>query len=1325
MTGRRAVSAAQEPRRFSKRLFEAISLGVFLLCAPSLFAAGAGVPESRIPENLVGLPSGQVASDAVEIGTTRYFWAYAQGFFQGYYPLSATCQDTGEHAYLFTEDAYLNDLSTSVLADSMTLFAATTSGLYKSIDGGETWQSAIAGLPDVDGEYGSFDSSNYNRRAESYCLFSRAEFGASFDTVWVGTAFGPFWSTSRGDTFIWRAQRMTKDPETNTSPPTYDILGHPEEITTFWAATEDGVYMTRNANRWTSISAGLPPGEGSIWPSDAAYALDYENDLLFVNTAKGIFYGEVRPLGTSPTSNVIVSWKPLGGTVDFRLDSSVVFIDTTSGDTTYAATEEELWMLAADSTSHGLAVTVGQYLTVIDTTTSVYWSAFVDESPAGLTFSINDDKIFYWPEGTSAPGYDYTQLDLDHLVIYDYSGNGGNGLYVEFDGEAITVWSSSSEGGLYSYEFTPESADYYDPEDLVVQNSHLDTLVHQIKKKDESYYFATDQGLFSAADPHGEWTRLTGYIYNNDASDSLLVDARAVAFGAGDLTYVGSHMGGFLLSDDGVNFAHSNIGLIHLNGTPEQLAMFLDEFENTTPADPDKGIYETCLEWWGDLPDELDIDGDPRITILFLNIDDQYYLSTGDGTYISGYFDGRNEYPLSFDANSNQLEMIYLDSDPQWINRAGAAACNQMFNLINWNQDPTDEIWIREGLASFSQHVAGYSMADGIVNVSALNSLTNWGDFNRDVEHMYSFLLMEYFYEQLFGDEGNTHTISEIAISPYQGINGLGRLIYEKTTGEASSDDVDYTSYFEDFYTDFIVAIVLDNPNPSFYGGKYGFSGVDTQMGAASYNWYWTATTTPPLYWHLPFWSMRVIQVKDNVFFNAGPNNENIIDNLVMNGDDRNHYRFYAIITDTTAPYPDMPLDELNLFEIPTDSVKQKGSVEFPEDLWLTGSSDPPNYLRVLAICTSDSGEFPSCYVLGDDFTPPENLFLSVAQNPIDDRYLDIYSFSDERIMPDGGQLYRIEDLGLTELEGPTVDISGAFSEDTGLAMEISLDQDVFYANPSASTYTYHIAYYLEGMQFPADLEFMAYGEDISGNEKESDVLNVTVDYIESDVGGTLVHSISGASLNVPPLALTKDAYILLSVSSYPVGVADQTVRQVFGEVDPSHSAVGPIVSAGSPSLELAAPVVLEVPYDPALCGDREVGVYRLEGDTWVYVGGVADAKSGLLTTYSWKMGQFQAFSGPLGDMQPEMPHRFELGQNYPNPFNPSTRIEFELTRAQHLVLSVYNIAGQRIGTLADGVYDAGRHVISWEAKNLASGVYFLRLEAEEGVLYRKMMLLK
>jgi len=93
--------------------------------------------------------------------------------------------------------------------------------------------------------------------------------------------------------------------------------------------------------------------------------------------------------------------------------------------------------------------------------------------------------------------------------------------------------------------------------------------------------------------------------------------------------------------------------------------------------------------------------------------------------------------------------------------------------------------------------------------------------------------------------------------------------------------------------------------------------------------------------------------------------------------------------------------------------------------------------------------------------------------------------------------------------------------------------------------------------------------------------------------------------------------------------------------------------------------------------------------------------------------------------MKPEMPYSFRLDQNYPNPFNPVTRIEFELTKAQNVKVDVYNLMGRLVARLTDDNYDAGRHTIEWKPINLSSGMYFLRLEAQEGILYRKMMLLK
>jgi hypothetical protein len=92
-------------------------------------------------------------------------------------------------------------------------------------------------------------------------------------------------------------------------------------------------------------------------------------------------------------------------------------------------------------------------------------------------------------------------------------------------------------------------------------------------------------------------------------------------------------------------------------------------------------------------------------------------------------------------------------------------------------------------------------------------------------------------------------------------------------------------------------------------------------------------------------------------------------------------------------------------------------------------------------------------------------------------------------------------------------------------------------------------------------------------------------------------------------------------------------------------------------------------------------------------------------------------------------PQAFALLQNYPNPFNPSTRIEYSLMKATQVSLKVYNILGVEVATLVSGRQDAGSYTVQFntsQAKvNLASGIYFYRLETESYVAAKKLILLK
>jgi hypothetical protein len=84
-----------------------------------------------------------------------------------------------------------------------------------------------------------------------------------------------------------------------------------------------------------------------------------------------------------------------------------------------------------------------------------------------------------------------------------------------------------------------------------------------------------------------------------------------------------------------------------------------------------------------------------------------------------------------------------------------------------------------------------------------------------------------------------------------------------------------------------------------------------------------------------------------------------------------------------------------------------------------------------------------------------------------------------------------------------------------------------------------------------------------------------------------------------------------------------------------------------------------------------------------------------------------------------------ELAQNYPNPFNPTTAIEFRLPVAAHVNLSIFDVTGRLVTTLADGTLDAGPHRVVWDGAGAGSGVYFYRLHAGEETVTRKLTVLK
>ena len=100
--------------------------------------------------------------------------------------------------------------------------------------------------------------------------------------------------------------------------------------------------------------------------------------------------------------------------------------------------------------------------------------------------------------------------------------------------------------------------------------------------------------------------------------------------------------------------------------------------------------------------------------------------------------------------------------------------------------------------------------------------------------------------------------------------------------------------------------------------------------------------------------------------------------------------------------------------------------------------------------------------------------------------------------------------------------------------------------------------------------------------------------------------------------------------------------------------------------------------------------------------------------------------TGVAEEPQPDVPKVFSLEQNYPNPFNPSTVIQFSVPSDGRATLKVYNVLGEEVKTLFDGMARAGiSHQAVFDASHLASGIYFSRLEFEGRIEVKKMVLMK
>lgn len=227
----------------------------------------------------------------------------------------------------------------------------------------------------------------------------------------------------------------------------------------------------------------------------------------------------------------------------------------------------------------------------------------------------------------------------------------------------------------------------------------------------------------------------------------------------------------------------------------------------------------------------------------------------------------------------------------------------------------------------------------------------------------------------------------------------------------------------------------------------------------------------------------------------------------------------------------------------------------------------------------------------------------------------------------------------------------------------------------------------------------------IMDNTTNYDTVNVNTGGTITDVNitiGALTHSKTGDV----EFSIKSPLGTEVILASRRGGTGANFINTIFND-----SAANPISSGTAPFTDSFRP---ESPLS-VFNGQNPLGdwIFRVNDNT--------TGDTGRVKTYCLVI----RYDTPVGIINNNTPVSFLLEQNYPNPFNPSTTIKFFLPKAEFVTLKVYDAAGKEVAELVNGMKQQGNYAAEFNAVNLASGIYFYRLEAGEFTEVKKMALIK
>ena len=240
------------------------------------------------------------------------------------------------------------------------------------------------------------------------------------------------------------------------------------------------------------------------------------------------------------------------------------------------------------------------------------------------------------------------------------------------------------------------------------------------------------------------------------------------------------------------------------------VAGVVNDFDVSTPSNSGEGIFQIDVDTFGNPPD---VDNDPRIIILILDIKDGF---SGSGGFVAGYFSPDNE-TRGF---GQSIEIYFMDANPvnlktsSGLNIAITTAAHEFQHMINWNYHRTtpELTFINEGLSEVAQTVCGYGVEmQELVAAESNHYLFDWRTNNRnlvlnDYARAQRFFL--YLKEQ-FGSGMLKQIVQDYSTYGLVGISGLSKILQN------------YSTTLEKVFTEFEIANGLNNINVD---PAYGYS---------------------------------------------------------------------------------------------------------------------------------------------------------------------------------------------------------------------------------------------------------------------------------------------------------------------------------------------------------------------------------------------------------------------------------------------------------------------------------------------------------------------